>query len=40
VTTPGGTTAAGLFALEEAGVRAAFARAVERATRRATELSK
>lgn len=40
VTTPGGTTAAGLFALEEAGVRAAFARAVERATRRAAELSK
>jgi len=40
VTTPGGTTAAGLFALEEAGVRAAFARAVEQATRRAMELSK
>ncbi|MEW5761669.1 MAG: pyrroline-5-carboxylate reductase [Bacillota bacterium] len=40
VTTPGGTTAAGLFALEEAAVRAAFARAVEQAARRATELSK
>lgn len=38
VTSPGGTTAAGLSALEHAGVRAAFADAVTRATHRAGEL--
>lgn len=38
VTTPGGTTAAGLFRLEEAAVRAALIRAVEAATVRAREL--
>lgn len=39
VTTPGGTTIEGLFALEESGVRAAMYRAVERAGRRSAELS-
>lgn len=40
VTTPGGTTAAGLFALEEGAVRAALQRAVEQATERAREINK
>lgn len=38
VTSPGGTTAAGLVELESAGVRAAFVRAVAKAYERAREL--
>jgi pyrroline-5-carboxylate reductase len=39
ITSPGGTTVAGLKVLEEGAVRAALARAVEMATRRSEELS-
>jgi len=40
VTTPGGTTAAGLFSLEEGSLRAIIMRAVEKAALRAHELRK
>jgi pyrroline-5-carboxylate reductase len=39
VTTPGGTTIEGLFALEEGGIRAALYRAVENACRRSGQQS-
>jgi len=40
VATPAGTTIEGLLKLEEAGVRAAFVKAVEAASKRAAEISK
>jgi pyrroline-5-carboxylate reductase len=40
VTSPGGTTIAGVHALEKGGVRAALMDAVMAATERAKELSK
>ena len=40
VTTPGGTTIAGLFALEEGGVRASMMKAVEAAAKRSAAMAK
>ncbi|HEY2992642.1 MAG TPA: pyrroline-5-carboxylate reductase [Methylomirabilota bacterium] len=40
VSSPGGTTIAGISALEEGGIRTTFIRAVERATQRSRELGK
>lgn len=40
VTTPGGTTIAGMYALEKAGVRGALMKAVSKATKKAGELTK
>ena len=40
VSSPGGTTIAGISALEEGGVRTTFIRAVERATQRSRELGR
>ena len=40
VSSPGGTTIAGISALEEGGIRATFIRAVERTTQRSRELGR
>jgi pyrroline-5-carboxylate reductase len=40
VASPGGTTIAGISALEEGGIRTTFIRAVERATQRSRELGR